>query len=91
MNAIVERAAKALWDRREAYWAAGPCGAQARPFPAQGEYRAQVIADVQTVIEAMREPTEGMLEAGQLVTLPPMFGDLTQAVWSAMIENALIP
>ena len=38
-------------------------------------------------IEAMREPTEGMIQAGW--TTNGYRGDMTKAEWSAMIDAAL--
>ena len=61
-----------------------------RPF----FYKAFWRAAARAAIEAMREPTEAMQEAG-LIQMPPLASNelahVTEPVWQAMIDAALSP
>ena len=80
---IIERVARAIYEGRN-----GPgCRAWgSQPASHQEPY----LKDARAAIEAMREPTEAMLDAGKWVS--PLYDDPTPAAveyWETMIEAAL--
>ncbi len=82
---IVERAAKALWNRREAEIVASH-GTRSRGSAGIAADWKRTIEDVHTVIAALREPSEAMIEAGDEDT-----GGWADAadIWRAMIDCLL--
>jgi len=88
MSEMIERVAEAIWDAR--IERGGP-GRTLMPWPLYPEAD-WCRATARAAIEAMREPTEKMLEAGDL----PGWDDyvtagLSKEIWQAMIDAALNP
>lgn len=93
-QSMIERVAKAIYEKQPAMKAMYP------PIPipwdqASEVWRAPFLNFARAAIEAMREPTEGMVDAAYRVSV---FGadlhdfvahDCSGPVWEAMIEEAL--
>lgn len=49
------------------------------------------VRQVRAVLQAIREPSEGMIEAGEAVAMRPFVaaGQFTPETWQAMIDRAL--
>ena len=77
MTEMVERVARALAARK--------CGLVKDPYGERlpDDLWQQCIPDARAAIEAMREPTDKMLDAG------PPFPYMDKGVWQAMIDAAL--
>jgi hypothetical protein len=78
MNEMIERVAKALWLD---YWDGDACAWEDAEESARETSRSLARA----AIEAMREPTEDMIEAGRSEN----FGNYPNQAWHAMIDQAL--
>jgi hypothetical protein len=85
MSEMVERATLALFDQDAEWWER-----QSRKF------RAFALKDVCRMIAAMREPTEGMIEAAldtdhtiESMSKHPDAKSQIEAFWQAMLDEAL--
>jgi len=84
---MVERVAKAMWEQRRLN-AMNSHGVEFQGWDSIGpNLRNDILSESRAVIEAMREPTEAMIDA-----VPPdqatTRGEI-EAIWSYMIDAAL--
>lgn len=86
MSEMVERVAKAQWDLDRA------SGGRPAWGDADHEHRSAAMELARAAIEAMREPTEGMIDAGADADAPEWGGIGLMAAltaWCLMIDEAL--
>jgi hypothetical protein len=104
---VIERAARALAEeeirQHEARFAEGGWSASMSPDLEAADYiRAEIggryperwaarLLRARAVLQAIREPSEGMVEAGEEVAMRPFVaaGQFTPETWQAMIDAAL--
>lgn len=80
---MVERVAKAQWEL--------DCKSSDRAAweDADNEHRLAAMELAHIAIKAMREPTEGMVDAGYDFTADPCWREDFIKAWQAMIDEAL--
>lgn len=81
---MIERVARAIYLARN--------GQGARPWSLLTKaHRTPYLGDARAAIEAMREPTEGMLDKGAVAEGDGNLAQQALNIWAAMIDAALSP